>query len=73
MFLKRLFSKGSDLNKHFSIERDKCCAFTGHRPEKLNGKEAYVIVELRKEIVNAVADGYTTFVTGCSRGIDYGK
>ena len=70
MFLKRLFSKGSDLNKHFSIERDKCCAFTGHRPEKLNGKEAYVIVELRKEIVSAIADGYTIFITGCSRGVD---
>ena len=70
MFLKRLFPKGSDNGKHFPMEREKCCAFTGHRPEKLYGKEAYVIVELRKEIVNAVADGYTTFVTGCSRGVD---
>ena len=70
MFLKRLFSKGSGCGKHFPIEREKCCAFTGHRPEKLYGKEAYVIAELRKEIVNAVADGYTTFVTGCSRGVD---
>ena len=70
MFLKRLFSKGSDHDKHFPIALEKCCAFTGHRPEKLYGKEAYVIVELRKEIVSAVADGYTTFITGCSRGVD---
>lgn len=70
MFLKQLFSKGSGHDKHFQIERNKCCAFTGHRPEKLYEKEAYVIMELRKEIVSAVADGYTTFVTGCSRGCD---
>ena len=73
MFLKRLFSKGSGHDKHFSIERDKCCAFTGHRPEKLHGKEAYVISELRKEIIAAIEDGYTIFVSGGSRGTDYGK
>ena len=52
------------------MERSQCCAFTGHRPEKLLGKEAFVIVELRKEIIEAIADGYTTFITGCSRGVD---
>ena len=52
------------------MERSQCCAFTGHRPEKLFGKEAFVIVELRKEIIEAIADGYTTFITGCSRGVD---
>lgn len=46
------------------------CAFTGHRPEKLIGKESYVIVELRKSIVKAIDEGYTTFITGCSRGTD---
>ena len=34
------------------------CAFTGHRPEKLIGKESYVIVELRKSIVKAIDEGY---------------
>lgn len=66
MFLNRLFSK----NKDFSIERSKTCAFTGHRPEKIYGKEAYVITELRKEIIAAIEDGYTTFVSGGSRGVD---
>ena len=47
--------------------RKYCCAFTGHRPEKLYGQEAYVIVELRKAIEAAVVEGYPTFVTGCSR------
>lgn len=46
------------------------CAFTGHRPEKLCGKEGYVIVELRKAIEAAIQDGYTTFITGCARGAD---
>lgn len=49
------------------------CAFTGHRPEKLTGQESYIIVELRKEIEAAVEAGCTTFITGCSRGVDYGK
>ncbi len=46
------------------------CAFTGHRPERLYGKEADVIRELRKEIEAAIADGYTTFISGGSRGVD---
>lgn len=46
------------------------CAFTGHRPEKLVGQEAYVITGLRKAIEEAVNEGYTTFITGCSRGTD---
>ena len=49
------------------------CAFTGHRPEKLTGREAYVINELRSAVESAVDEGYTTFITGCSRGVDYGK
>lgn len=46
------------------------CAFTGHRPEKLHGQEGFVIAELRKAIEEAIQDGYTTFITGCSRGVD---
>ncbi len=46
------------------------CAFTGHRPEKVIGLEGWIIVELRKEILKAIDDGYTTFLTGMSRGVD---
>ena len=70
MNLKQLFTKTSSRKRNFTMERSRCCAFTGHRPEKLHGKEAFVIVELRKEIIAAIADGYTTFITGCSRGVD---
>lgn len=71
MFLDKLFNQRK--KNSVTINREKCCAFTGHRPEKLYGKEGYVIAQLRKEIYAAVADGYTTFVTGGSRGVDYGK
>ena len=70
MNLKQLFSKVSRHKNSPTMERSRCCAFTGHRPEKLHGKEAFVVVELRKEIIAAIADGYTTFITGCSRGVD---
>lgn len=46
------------------------CAFTGHRPEKVVGAEGKIIVELRKEILEAIDLGYTTFLTGMSRGVD---
>lgn len=46
------------------------CAFTGHRPERLVGQETYVITGLRKAIEEAINEGYTTFITGCSRGTD---
>lgn len=46
------------------------CAFTGHRPEKLWGDEGRILAELRKEILSAIDDDYTTFLTGCSRGAD---
>lgn len=48
----------------------QCCAFTGHRPEKVVGYEGKIIVELRKEILKAVDAGYTIFLTGMSRGTD---
>ena len=69
MLLSKLFSNKKK-DKNLLINRSECCAFTGHRPEKLYGKEAYVIAQLRMEIGAALADGYTTFITGCSRGVD---
>lgn len=44
--------------------------FTGHRPEKLNQPEKVVIAELEKAIRQAVADGFTTFISGMARGVD---
>ncbi len=51
-------------------KRLRRCAFTGHRPEKIIGSEGKIIVELRKEILKAVDDGYRVFLTGMSRGVD---
>lgn len=49
------------------------CAFTGHRPEKIVGSEGKIIVELREEVLKAIDDGCNVFLTGMSRGVDYGK
>ena len=46
------------------------CCFTGHRPEKLTCTEAEIVADLEKEIRIAIADGYTTFISGMARGVD---
>ncbi len=46
------------------------CCFTGHRPEKLQADESTVKNWLSKKIDQAIADGYTTFITGMAMGID---
>ena len=51
------------------MRRHRCC-FTGHRPEKLTQPEAVIIAGLEKEIRNAIADGFTTFISGMARGVD---
>ena len=51
-------------------DREHTCAFTGHRPERLDLPEAEVIAWLEKEIRRAVEDGYTQFITGMQRGVD---
>ena len=60
-------------SKHTLSESEKRqyrCAFTGHRPEKVVGSEAKIIVELRKEIMKAIDEGYRVFLTDMSRGVD---
>ena len=46
------------------------CCFTGHRPEKLNTSEKEVKAALRKQIDQAVHDGFKVFITGMARGVD---
>lgn len=50
--------------------RTHCCCFTGHRPEKLAVPEPELRTALRREINAAIADGYTTFISGMARGVD---
>lgn len=51
------------------MRRHRCC-FTGQRPEKLTQPEAVIIAGLEKEIRNAIADGFTTYINGMARGVD---
>ncbi len=46
------------------------CCFTGHRPEKLKESPDEVKSWLEAQIDKAIADGYTTFISGCAMGVD---
>ena len=55
---------------------DQICAFTGHRPSKLkikNEKDSdcvYIKKLLREEIMRAIDEGYTGFISGMAPGTD---
>lgn len=49
--------------------RHRCC-FTGHRPEKLQAPESVVMAALEKETRQAIADGFSVFISGMARGVD---
>lgn len=46
------------------------CCFTGHRPEKLTRAETNIKKDLEAAILQAVNDGFVTFITGMARGVD---
>ena len=46
------------------------CCFTGHRPQKLRRTEKEIKADLETAIQQAIADGYTTFITGMAYGVD---
>lgn len=47
----------------------KACCVTGHRDIPAE-KVEYVKTKLREEIETAIADGFTTFITGMAEGVD---
>lgn len=51
-------------------KRKKRCCFTGHRPQKLNRPESEIKRELELAIEDAIARGYSTFITGMAYGVD---
>ena len=51
------------------LRQHRCC-FTGHRPEKLQIPPSQVRALLKEAVEEAIADGYTTFITGMARGVD---
>lgn len=46
------------------------CCFTGHRPEKLVGREEAVKAALDQSIELAISSGKRTFISGMARGVD---
>lgn len=51
------------------LRKNRCC-FTGHRPEKLDCTQDVITAELDDSINEAISDGFYTFISGMSRGID---
>lgn len=51
------------------LRQHRCC-FTGHRPEKLTRSEAEIKKDLKMAILQAIDDGFVTFITGMARGVD---
>ena len=46
------------------------CCFTGHRPEKLTEPGLVIQEKLEQAILQAISDGFTTFISGTARGVD---
>lgn len=51
-------------------KRMKRCCFTGHRPSKLTQDEQTIKRSLSAAIDQAIARGFTTFITGMAQGTD---
>jgi len=51
------------------LRQHRCC-FTGHRPERLGMPESAVTSRLKEKVRTAIADGFQTFISGMSRGVD---
>ncbi len=46
------------------------CCITGHKPELLHVSEEEVKHWLEEQIDQAIADGYDTFIIGCTKGVE---
>ena len=51
------------------MRQHRCC-FSGHRKEKLSKSPEEIQLWLEKQIAQAVADGFITFITGMAMGVD---
>lgn len=50
--------------------QEKSCCFTGHRADKLQRTEKEVCMDLKQAILQAIDDGFTSFITGMAYGVD---
>ena len=51
------------------LRKIRCCLI-GHRPQSLKRLEDDVKVDLENGIVKTIAEGYTTFISGMTYGVD---
>lgn len=67
--IQKLSWKGVGILTEAEKRQHRCC-FTGHRPEKLQSSEEVIQKELEQAIRQAIADGFTVFLSGMARGVD---
>lgn len=51
------------------LRKHRCC-FSGHRPSKLKIPEKKLTALLEAEIKRAIANSFTTYITGMAKGVD---
>lgn len=51
-------------------DKERCCCFTGHRPEKMNMTESDAKRRIRSVLARTVAAGFNTYITGMAEGFD---
>ena len=59
----------SEKRPEYELRMHRCC-FSGHRPEKLPESEKDIRAWLDEKIDEAIADGYTSFISGMAMGVD---
>jgi uncharacterized phage-like protein YoqJ len=68
---KTVREKAAELARMTEEEKRKTrCCFTGHRPQKLRRPVDDIKVDLENEILAAIREGCTTFITGMACGTD---
>ena len=51
------------------MDKERTCCFTGHRDIPAD-QLSVILIKLRKEVLQAVSDGYTHFICGFAAGAD---
>ena len=69
-FIDVIMVQGGGYKMTEQEKRKMRCCFTGHRPQKLCQSESEIKSELEIAIVDAIARGYRTFITGMAYGVD---
>ena len=69
-FEKKYDNRPPEIIRTEEEQRLHQCCFSGYQPGELNVSEEEVKLWLEAQIEQAIADGYDTFITGCTQGVE---